>query len=58
MDVQSQTIWRRSNIERPAATEVGANGLETVLASRILECSRIMLDRRNNWLNPSSDGET
>ncbi len=50
-------VTLRDNTERPETLEVGANILAGVLPERILECSGVMLSRRNGWQNPFGDGE-
>lgn len=47
----------RNNTERPETLEVGSNILAGASPDRILECSRIMLGRENNWRNPFGDGK-
>jgi len=47
----------RHNTERPETLEVGSNILAGASPEKILECSRIMLGRENNWANPFGDGK-
>ncbi len=49
-------VTLRDNTERPETIEVGANVLAGASSDRILECSKAMLGRENNWLNPFGDG--
>lgn len=49
-------VTLRDNTERPETIEVGANVLAGASSDRILECSKMMLGRENNWLNPFGDG--
>ncbi len=49
-------VTLRDNTERPETLEVGANILAGVSADKIVECSRVMLDRKNKWSNPFGDG--
>lgn len=50
-------VTLRNNTERPETIEVGANILAGTSPDRILECSRLMLDRQTNWQNPFGDGK-
>lgn len=49
-------VTLRNNTERPETLEVGSNILAGASPDKILECSRIMLGRENNWRNPFGDG--
>ena len=49
-------VTLRDNTERPETLEVGANVLAGASPDRILEYSKAMLGRENNWLNPFGDG--
>ena len=49
-------VTLRDNTERPETLEVGANTLAGVSPDRILEYSKAMLSRQNNWQNPFGDG--
>ncbi len=49
-------VTLRDNTERPETIEVGANILAGASPERILECSKLMLSRENNWPNPFGDG--
>ncbi|MFH1625201.1 MAG: UDP-N-acetylglucosamine 2-epimerase (non-hydrolyzing) [Pseudomonadota bacterium] len=49
-------VTLRDNTERPETIEVGSNILAGAISDKILECSKIMLDRQNNWRNPYGDG--
>jgi len=50
-------VTLRDNTERPETLEVGANILAGASPEKILECSKIMLGRENNWENPFGDGK-
>ena len=49
-------VTLRDNTERPETIEVGANILAGTSADNILECSRRILDKGNDWHNPFGDG--
>ncbi len=49
-------VTLRDNTERPETIEVGSNILAGASSSRILECTELMLNRKNNWENPFGDG--
>jgi len=50
-------VTLRDNTERPETVEVGANIVAGTSPDKILECSRVMLGRENNWTNPFGDGK-
>ena len=50
-------VTLRDNTERPETIEVGANILAGASPEKILECSRVMLKRENDWKNPFGDGK-
>jgi UDP-N-acetylglucosamine 2-epimerase (non-hydrolysing) len=50
-------VTLRDNTERPETLEVGSNILAGVSPDRILEYSKVMLSRENNWRNPFGDGK-
>ena len=50
-------VTLRDNTERPETLEAGSNILAGATPDRILECSQIMLGRKNNWANPFGDGK-
>jgi len=50
-------VTLRDNTERPETLEAGSNILAGVLPGRILDCSKMMLGRENNWQNPFGDGK-
>jgi len=50
-------VTLRDNTERPETLEVGSNILASVSPDRILEYTRLMLNRENNWVNPFGDGK-
>ena len=49
-------VTLRDNTERPETLEIGSNILAGAVPEKILECSRIMLGKENNWQNPFGDG--
>ena len=49
-------VTLRDNTERPETIEVGSNILAGAIAEKILECSKFMLGKENNWSNPFGDG--
>ncbi|GAJ23444.1 unnamed protein product, partial [marine sediment metagenome] len=49
-------VTLRDNTERLETIEVGSNILAGASPNRILECTELMLDRKNNWENPFGDG--
>ena len=51
------SVILRDNTERPETIEVGANILAAASSDGILECSKVMLGRENNWQNPFGDGK-
>ena len=50
-------VTLRDNTERPETLEVGSNILGGTISRKILECSQIMLGKKNNWQNPFGDGK-
>ena len=50
-------VTLRDNTERPETLEVGANVLAGSAPDRILECTRVMLNRETGWKNPFGDGK-
>jgi UDP-N-acetylglucosamine 2-epimerase (non-hydrolysing) len=50
-------VTLRDNTERPETIEVGANILAGTVSDNILECVRLMLDKKNVWQNPFGDGK-
>jgi len=50
-------VTLRDTTERPETLQVEANILAGAIPERILECSKIMLGRENNWQNPFGDGK-
>lgn len=55
--LQVPCVTLRDNTERPETVEVGSNILAGASADRIVNCSRVMLDRKNDWPNPFGDGK-
>lgn len=49
-------VTLRDNTERPETIDVGANILAGASPDRILECSKLMLGKENDWQNPFGDG--
>jgi len=49
-------VTLRDNTERPETVEVGANILAGTLPVKIVESTRTMLEKKNNWQNPFGDG--
>ena len=49
-------VTLRDNTERPETLEVGSNMLAGVSPGRIIERTRLMLSKENNWVNPFGDG--
>jgi len=50
-------VTLRENTERPETIDAGANVLAGTLPDRILQCTDLMLGRKNNWQNPFGDGK-
>ena len=50
-------VTLRDNTERPETIEVGSNILAGASPDKILEYTKIMLKRENNWANPFGDGK-
>ena len=50
-------VTLRDNTERPETIEVGSNILSGASPDKILEDTKIMLKRENNWANPFGDGK-
>jgi len=53
----SPCVTLRDNTERPETIEVGSNILAGSSPDKILECSKVMLSRKNEWENPFGDGK-
>lgn len=49
-------VTLRNNTERPETLEVGSNILAGTTPEKILECTRLIIDRNNEWENPFGDG--
>jgi len=49
-------VTLRDNTERPETLEVGSNMLAGTSPDRILEHTKLMLNRENKWGNPFGDG--
>ncbi|HIQ38831.1 MAG TPA: UDP-N-acetylglucosamine 2-epimerase (non-hydrolyzing), partial [Methanothermococcus okinawensis] len=50
-------VTLRDNTERPETLEVGSNVLVGTIPERILNGVKLMLERKNNWINPFGDGK-
>lgn len=50
-------VTLRDNTERPETIEIGSNILAGASPDKILEYTKIMLKRENNWANPFGDGK-
>ena len=50
-------VTLRDNTERPETIDVGGNILAGTNPEKILECSKIMLNKERNWENPLGDGK-
>lgn len=50
-------VTLRDNTERPETIEVGANILAGASPERTLDCTRLMLQKDNNWDSPFGDGK-
>jgi UDP-N-acetylglucosamine 2-epimerase (non-hydrolysing) len=50
-------VTLRDNTERPETIDVGANILAGASSDKILDCVKIMLSHKNNWINPFGDGK-
>jgi len=50
-------VTLRDNTERPETLEVGSNVLAGTNKERILKCSKEMMDKERNWINPFGDGK-
>jgi len=51
-------VTLRDNTERPETLEVGSNMLAGTNPDRILEAAKVMVKRRDAWVNPFGDGRT
>ncbi|MQY62611.1 UDP-N-acetylglucosamine 2-epimerase (non-hydrolyzing) [archaeon] len=51
-------VTLRDNTERPETLEVGSNILAGTDSNKILECTKMMLTKKNSWKNPFGDGNT
>ncbi len=49
-------VTLRDNTERPETIGAGSNILAGASPNRILECTELMLNRKNDWENPFGDG--
>jgi len=50
-------VTLRDNTERPETLDVGSNILAGTTPQKIVECSKVMLGRKNDWRNPFGDGK-
>jgi UDP-N-acetylglucosamine 2-epimerase (non-hydrolysing) len=51
-------VTLRDNTERPETLEVGANVLAGTDPKRIVDCAKLMVDKKRSWVNPFGDGES
>jgi len=51
-------VTLRDNTERPETLEVGSNMLAGTNPDRILEAAKVMVKRRDAWVNPFGDGRS
>lgn len=51
-------VTLRENTERPESLEVGSNILAGTNPEKNLECTRKMLKKKRNWVNPFGDGRS
>ncbi|MBI4174472.1 MAG: UDP-N-acetylglucosamine 2-epimerase (non-hydrolyzing) [Candidatus Aenigmarchaeota archaeon] len=51
-------VTLRENTERPETIDVGSNTLAGTSPDRIIECVKVMTERRRNWENPFGDGNS
>jgi UDP-N-acetylglucosamine 2-epimerase (non-hydrolysing) len=51
-------VTLRDNTERPETLEVGANILSGADPERIVDCAKLMVDKKRSWVNPFGDGES
>jgi len=51
-------VTLRDNTERPETLEAGSNILAGTDSNKILECTKMMLAKKNSWKNPFGDGNT
>ena len=51
-------ITLRENTERPETIDVGGNVLAGLNPEKILECTKIMLNKEKEWSNPFGDGDS
>jgi UDP-N-acetylglucosamine 2-epimerase (non-hydrolysing) len=51
-------VTLRDNTERPETLDVGANVLAGTEAERIVECAKLMVGKKGNWVNPFGDGDS
>ena len=47
----------RDNTERPETLDVGSNVLAGTNPDKIVDCVKLMLDKKNDWENPFGDGK-
>ena len=50
-------VTLRDNTERPETLEVGSNILAGTTPEKILECTRLIIERNNEWKNPFGDSK-
>ncbi len=50
-------VTLRDNTERPETIEVGSNVLAGTSSDKVVECTKLMLNKESNWSNPFGDGK-
>jgi len=50
-------VTLRDNTERPKTLDVGSNVLAGTNAEKIVDCVKLMLDKKNDCDNPFGDGK-
>ena len=50
-------VTLRDNTERPETLKVGSNILSGTSSTKILRCTKLMLERNNTWENPFGNGK-
>jgi UDP-N-acetylglucosamine 2-epimerase (non-hydrolysing) len=50
-------VTLRDNTERPETLDVGSNVLAGTKPTKIVDCVKLMLGKKNDWENPFGDGQ-
>jgi UDP-N-acetylglucosamine 2-epimerase (non-hydrolysing) len=50
-------VTLRDNTERPETLEVGSNVLAGTRSDKIVDGVKLMLGKKNDWMNPFGDGQ-